>query len=84
MEHTTMPKVTREDFIFSTGEQMFSCHDADLIVRAVNSHDELVSALKRIIHSTYWEEKDATYYPDASFDNAVEMAIQTLAKAEGR
>lgn len=46
--------------------------NAELIVRAVNAHDELVEALKKILD------------PETMIEEKIIFAKQALAKAEGR
>ena len=53
--------------------------NADLIVRAVNAHDELYAALKWFV-----DDIDGTHTVMVDFDCNVERARKALAVAEGR
>lgn len=57
----------------------FSEQDAAHIVRCVNSHDELVSALERLVET----ERDASVGP-TECRRALEGAERALAAAKGR
>jgi len=54
----------------------FASGDAAMIVRAVNAHDDLVAALRNLLH-------EARHFGNPEMDVAKDAAEAALAKAEG-
>ena len=61
--------------------------NAEFIVRACNSHDDLVKALKEVkeqIGEVFYSQKQDNPEHDAAIDRIVSVVGEALAKAEGK
>jgi len=84
VSHTPTPVIRISGLVFRLG---MTAPDATYVFRAVNAHEDLVDALKRILHQSFKHETQ--YWLDASGTDKerlgviVELARNAIAKAEG-